>query len=330
MEGSASFFDSLLKGQKEFIDNWMSTATNMQKTFFSMGMPKEGAIGGDVFGMYNSWLKTIGKSYDEMMKLQPSGLGKDTASKLFRSFDSYMKVFELWSPLLRAMQENTINPDAYKDLLDPAKYKELLDKVFGFTSPEAAAEMFGQASKLIETWGSAAQNYVNPWASALQKNLNIFTDIGSSADPNASMNMFHNLYNAFEHTIGKVFKTPQVGKDREKLELILRTMDMYSVYIARSAEFQHKMYLAGEKAMKKVIETIAAKVKAGEDVKSYNEFYKIWSDVNEAQYFELFNTEEFSKVQGMLLESALEFRRQFHKLLELFLADLPIPPLSLY
>ncbi|MBF0517482.1 MAG: hypothetical protein HQK97_10280, partial [Nitrospirae bacterium] len=309
---------------KDFINNWAQTAAGITKNFQSMAMPKDGASG-DVMGLYNVWSKTVGGSIDDMMKKFPSGLGKDTVSKMFQGFDSYMKVYEFWQPVIKAAQDNAFNPDNIKELADPVKLKGLVDKLFGFTNPESASEMFGNSSKVIETWGTSAQNFGGPWFEAIQKSMGAFFDISSASDPNASINVFHNFYSAFEKTFGKVFKSPQVGKDREKMELLLRTLNLYSVYIAKNAEFQHKIYIAGEKASKKVVEAIANKIKAGEEIKSYNDFYKMWTDINEAEYFDLFNTEEFSTVQGGLLESALEFRKYFHKLMELHLSDLPIP-----
>ncbi|MBF0344384.1 MAG: hypothetical protein HQL06_09165 [Nitrospirae bacterium] len=321
------FFDTLMQKQKEFIDYWLNTTSNMQKGFFTYGLHKEGSAGAgsDIMNLYNSWLKTVGSSYDELMKMYPTGTGKETLGKLFNSFDSYVKVFEVWSPILKAMQENTLSPDNYKDLFDPEKFKELTASIYGLIGPETASEILKQTTNLIETWGHASNNMVHPWVEAFHKNFEKVMDSSAAVDPNASMNMFHNVYGAFEKTFGKAFKAPQVGKDREKLELMLKTMDLYSVYTAKSAEFQHNMMLAGEKAMKKVIDTVAEKIKAGETVKSYNDFYKIWSEINENEYFSLFNTEEFSKIQGQLLDSALEFRKYNHKLIELYLADLPIP-----
>ncbi|MCG6551257.1 MAG: hypothetical protein L7F77_02925 [Candidatus Magnetominusculus sp. LBB02] len=324
MEGTTSFFESLLKVQKEFISNWVQTATDMSKNFQAMAMPKD-STGGNVMDLYNVWFKTVGGSVDEMMRRYPSGLGKDTVTKVFQGFDSYMKVYEFWQPVISAIQDNASNPDYIKDMVDPVKLKGLIDKLFGFTSPESASEMFGQSTKVIETWGAAAQNFASPWFNAVQKSMSGFLDQSAAKDPNAAIGVFNNFYNAFEQTFGKVFKSPQVGKDREKQELMLRTMDLYSVYIAKNAEFQHKIYVAGEKGSKKVVEALADKIKAGEEIKSYNDFYKMWTDINEAEYFQLFNTDEFSVIQGALLESALDFRKHFHKLLELYLSDFPIP-----
>ena len=46
--------------------------------------------------------------------------------------------------------------------------------------------------------------------------------------------------------------------------------------------------------------------------------------VNEKNYQALFQTEEFSKMQGELLEADLKVRNQFSKLMELYLDDFPV------
>jgi class III poly(R)-hydroxyalkanoic acid synthase PhaE subunit len=325
MQGNAPFFDTWLKVQQDFVNTWVETTKNAQKMFTGFMPSGEGQPGGEVFNLYNAWVKTMDGSFGVIMKNFPGGTGKDTVSKLFRGFDTYIKLYDFWMPMVKAMQDKALNPEAYKDMADPKKYKEAMDKIFGFATPEAMNQFFGEATKLVDTWGSAAQDFVKPWAGAMQKNSNAFSDLAALSDPNASMNMFHNLYGAFEGTIGKAFKIPPVGKDREKVELMLKTLDKYSVYTARNVEFQHKMYITGQDAMQKVVDTIAKKVKDGEEIKSYNEFFKIWTDVNEKEFYALFKTEEFSRVQAQVLESALDFRRNFHILIEQYLSDFPVP-----
>ncbi|KJR41033.1 poly(R)-hydroxyalkanoic acid synthase subunit PhaE [Candidatus Magnetoovum chiemensis] len=325
MEGNP-FFENMQKSQQEFMNNLMNFSKTLQSNLFSGFMPSGGSVDAnkEMFNLYNSWLKTIGSSFDGLMKNVPTDVGKEAAAKLFKGFDSYVKVYEFWTPLFKAIEDKTFNPDSYKDLLDPSKYKSILDKIFGLSSTETATEFFSQASGLIDTWGGASQNFVKPWVEAMQNNIQAMSNISSMSDPNA-MNLLHNTFLAFDKTIGKAFKTPQVGKDREKLELILRTIDAYSVYVAKNTVFQHKMYTTGEAAMRKVLEAVASKIKEGAEIKNYDEFYKIWTDINEKAYFDLFNSEDFSKVQGALLESALTFKKLYNQLIEINLSDFPIP-----
>jgi class III poly(R)-hydroxyalkanoic acid synthase PhaE subunit len=129
---------------------------------------------------------------------------------------------------------------------------------------------------------------------------------------------------AFDDTIGKVFHIPAVGKDREKVELIMRGFDDLAVFLARNTAFQYKIYITGIEAMEKVLESVAQKIRNGEEIKTFEEFFDLWIDVSERKFFEVFRTEEFSLMQGELLDSSLNVRRHFQKLMELYLFDLPV------
>ena len=51
--------------------------------------------------------------------------------------------------------------------------------------------------------------------------------------PEAFMQTYNSLFNAFDNTFGRIFHVPPVGKDREKVELFLRSFDDLSVYLAK-------------------------------------------------------------------------------------------------
>jgi class III poly(R)-hydroxyalkanoic acid synthase PhaE subunit len=323
-KSQSELFDAWFQTQKEFIDQWTESTGKFYKAFQGMdlteGLKKDS---GDFFSLYDSWKDTFGKYFDVMIKNYPLPVSKDTLSKLFAGADAYVKLYEFWEPLMKTLQERAVKPDSYNDLFDPSKYKEMIDKVFGFSSPETITEFYGQASKLIETWGSKEQLFIKPWMDVQQKNIDAYLDL-ASGDPDASMNIFHNMYSAFEGTIGKAFKLPAVGKDREEIELLLKTLDRYSVYLARNAEFQHKIYMTGQSSMEDVVDAAAKKVSENGEIAGFDEFFKLWTSTNEKAFLELFKTEEFSKIQGSVLDAALDARKHFHQLMELYLSDFPI------
>jgi class III poly(R)-hydroxyalkanoic acid synthase PhaE subunit len=142
--------------------------------------------------------------------------------------------------------------------------------------------------------------------------------------PESLMNVFHNMFSAFDKTVGRIFHVPAVGKDREKTELILRSIDDLSVYMAKNTEYQHTMYVTGMAAMEKVIGAVAEKIKKGEEIKSFEEFFDLWVTVNEKTYYALFQTPDFSRLQGEVLDSSLSVRKHLFKLMELYLYDFPI------
>ncbi|MBU0567325.1 hypothetical protein KKC52_04650 [bacterium] len=321
---SSAFYDSWLKSQGDFLKNWTKTAENFQKAFTGMSWTKGAAKDTqDISGIYNLWGETFGKYFDVIIKSYPLNAGTDTSAKLFKGADAYMKLYEFWKPVINALQEKGLDIGSYKDVLDFSNYREVMDKIFGFSSPGAMQEFYGQASHLMETWGSKGQIFVKPWMDLIQKNIDASLDL-ASGDPEASLNISHNIYSAFESTFGKVFKMPAVGKDREETELWLKVLDRYSIFLSKNVEFQHVMYKTGQKAMDEVMEAVAKKIKEGEDITSFDEFFKLWAKVNEKTFLELFKTEEFSKLQGIVLDVSLDARKHFQQLMELYLSDFPV------
>lgn len=318
MNNTSDYFDSWRKTQEDFTKSWMDGSKKLQEAF--LGGEKT-AADNNVFDIYTSWTKAIFDSLGEGKTPQEDIL-KETISKVFGGSNAYMKLYEVWLPLLKAIQGKTFNADSFKDLSDPAKYKEVLDKVWGF-NPDAMTEFNNQAKKVMEMFGKTSGQFANPWSEAIQKNIQAAPQL-FEGHPESIMNAFHNLFNAFDNTVGTVFHIPAVGKDREKVELVLRWLDDMSVHMAKNTEYHHVMYTTGQTAMEKVIQVIARKIADGGEIKDFNELFNLWIDTNEKTYYALFQTEDFSRLQGAVLDSSLNVRKHFFKLMELHLYDFPI------
>jgi hypothetical protein len=94
--------------------------------------------------------------------------------------------------------------------------------------------------------------------------------------------------------------------------------------MAKNTKYQYLMYATGMGAMDKVAEQMARDIKEGKKIKGFEEFFDLWLSVSEKRYLELFQTDDFSRLQGEFLDAALDVRRYFFKLVELYLYDTPI------
>lgn len=322
MESAKDFFNNWHKSQERHVEDLMETMRKLQQDFWGLGVSGGSTLDAGGFqNIYTSWTTAMLNALGDM-GTEKMSIINDTLFRTLSSSNAYLKLYEIWLPLFSAIQDKTVNPDSYKDLTDPAKYKEVLDKIFGFY-PDAISGFSSQAAKLMETFAGSAQEFMKPWAEATEKSFKTFPQF-MEGHPESGMNIFHNMFNAFDGTIGRIFHVPQVGKDREKMELLLRSFDDLSVYLAKSTAYQHMMYVTGLTTIEKVTATIAEKIKSGEEIKNFDDFFNLWTDVNEKTYYALFQTEDFSKMQGELLEAALNVRKHFFKLMELHLYDLPI------
>ena len=322
METTKDFFDTWTRSQERIVEELTETTKKFQQVFWGLGSDGEGMSGfGDFQNVYSSWTNAI------MNALRDTGtvdvnLIRETLLKTLSGSNAYLKLYEIWLPLFKAIREKTLSPDAYKDLTDPLKCKEMLDRVFGF-DPDAISQAANQARKFLETFTGSVQQFMKPWAAATEKSSKTFPQL-VEGHPESLMKIFHDMFDAFDSTIGRSFHVPAVGKDREKIELLLRGLDDLSVYLAKNIEYQNMMYATGLAAFEKVVATTAEKIKSGEEITKFDEFFDLWVKVNEKTYYALFQTEDFSKMQGEVLEASLHVRKHFFKLMELYLYDFPI------
>jgi class III poly(R)-hydroxyalkanoic acid synthase PhaE subunit len=321
MENTKSYFDAWHKAQESLFDGFIENTKRTQQLFLGTQAPAFGGGAGGFNNLYTTWANAVLDSLGGSANSDTRVL-KDNLSKLLGGSNAYQKLYQLWLPLMKAAQEKSLNPDAYQAFVNPSQYKDLIDKVFGF-EPEAITLMLDQASRLLELVTASGQQFSKPWNDAAKSGLAAFPQF-AEGHPESFINVFHSLFNAFDNTVGRTFHVPPVGKDREKIELLLRGFDDLSVYAAKNAEYQHVMYLTALTALEKVIETLAEKIRSGEEIKKFDEFFDIWIDVSEQAYFKLFQTEEFAKLQGELLDTGLNVKAHFFKITEMQLEDYPV------
>ncbi len=321
MENAQQYFDAWLKVQQTLFDGFVENTKKTQQLWFGRGMPGIAGDAGAFHDLHSSWTAAV------LNSLTGAGSGNihvvnDSLSKVLGSSNAYLKLYEVWLPLLKAIRERSLSPDSYQNLADPQKYKELIDKIFGFDA-DAVKLMLNQAAQILDLSTGSAQRFAKPWAEAARESMNTLPQF-VEGHPESFMRVYHSMFNAFDSTIGRVFHVPQVGKDREKIELLLRSLDDLSVYAVKHTEYQHTMYLTGLTALEKVIASLGEKIKSGEEIKQFDEFFDLWIDTSEQTYFALFQTEAFAKLQGELLDAALNVRQHFFRLMEMHLYDLPI------
>lgn len=321
MENAQQYFDAWLKAQQTLLDGFVENTRRTQQLFFGPGMPGIAGDAGRFHDLHSSWTSAVLSSMAEAGNSNIHVV-KDSLSKVLGSSNAYMKLYEVWLPLFRAMRDKSLSADSYQSFMDPKNYKEVIDKIFGF-DPDAIKQMLNQAAEILELSTGSAQRFTKPWAEAARESMNALPQV-AEGHPESFMKMFHAMFNAFDSTIGRVFHVPQVGKDREKIELLLRSLDDLSVYVVKNAEYQHTMYLTGLTALEQVVATLGEKIKAGDEIKQFDEFFDLWIDTSEQAYYALFQTEAFAKLQGELLDAALNVRQHYFKLMEMHLYDLPI------
>lgn len=287
-----------------------------------------------MFNLYENWLAiyrnfatTAGKNVQEFSGKLPEGVAKETLGQILNSTESYMKLLEFWMPIYKSMQEKTVTVEQLQQYMHPARYKEVIDKVFEFVGPETLQEFYAHSAKLMEAVNSTAGTQLKQYNELAQRNTKLLPEL-MAGDPQAAMKIYENLYESYQRNFDPMLRATINGRDAEMLEIVKSMVAKFNEFSQKFNKFQYNTYVTGQKAMEKVVEKVAETVKNGGELKSYNEFFKMWVELNEKAYGELFKTEEFSKLQAELMNTGLEIRTELQRMLETFLADYPVVPRS--
>ncbi|HXX33366.1 MAG TPA: hypothetical protein VEM15_02730, partial [Thermodesulfobacteriota bacterium] len=176
MESAKDFFDTWIKSQERIVDNLTETTKKFQQAFWGLGSNGEGMSGrGDFQNIYGSWTNAVMNALRDIGTVD-ANLIRETLSKTLSGSNAYLRLYEIWLPLLKVIRDKTMDPDALKDLTDTVKYKAMLDRVFGF-DPEALSQTANQAAKFLETLAGSAQQFMKPWVAATEKSMKTFPQL---------------------------------------------------------------------------------------------------------------------------------------------------------
>ena len=311
MENPSDYFDSWMKTQQQAFNTLREQAVQMQSYFQNTNAATDNP--------FTNWTKAAFQAFPMGVE---ANLTKDTFSKTLYGSDTLQKLYELWQPMLNAIRDKTIDPNNYTDLTDPAKIKQLFEKLFSFDF-----DAMSQLQKQTAQYADLYQQFGKPWTEAAKTHSSDFMQGNFKQHefhPEALILQMQAAYALFENTTGKIFSTPAVGKDREKMELMSACAKAMSTFAAKNIEYQQMMQATGQEAMKAVVKTLAEKVEAGEKFEKFDEFFALWIDVNEKTFNQLFQTKAFSQKRNAMTEAGFSARKLYNEIVENQLADFPI------
>lgn len=315
MENPSDYFDSWMKTQQQAFNALRDQAVQMQSYFHNTNAATDNP--------FTTWAKSAFQAF-------PMGadadLAKNTFSKSLFGNDAMQKLYELWQPMLNAIRDKTLDPNNYADLADPAKIKKLFDKMFSFDL-DAMIQLQKQTAQYADVYQQLGKPWSDAWKNATKSQSSNFMQGNFSQNdfqPEALALQMQAAYSMFENTTGKIFSTPAVGKDREKMELMSKCAKAMSSFAASNIEYQQMMQVTGQEAMQAVVKTLAEKVEAGEKFEKFDEFFALWIDINEKTFNKLFQTKAFSQKRNAMTEAGFNARKLYNEIVENELAGFPI------
>lgn len=317
-----------------FFNNWMTNQMNAAKQWMDMsnnmfaGMNANNMNGdmqnayNNMMGMFNNWMTSMTSGYNEMLKNMQNGTGKNAFEGMFNNAEMYMKAFELWMPMMKALNDKTFTPDMFKNSFNAGMLKDMMDKMFGM-QPDFMQNMMNQMNDQMRSqFGGMMDNNKNMFDN--MKNM-MHTMMPNGQNMQANMlNMYNNFYNTMNNAAAPLMKLMPNGTNKHNMEAMQDIANQMAVYNMKNSQLQYVMYQTALKANDELAEELYTKMRNGEQMENFTKVYQNWLNKIDAHFVKLFETEEYSKMMAETSAMQLRLKKQIEGMMEKAMGHLPL------
>lgn len=313
-----NFFNTWMNNQVNFAKEWMNT---MQENFKgNMANDEMKSAYDNMMNTYNSWMNTMNNTYSEMLKNYGNSTTKDAFSGMFNNSEMFLKMYELWMPMMKSVQDKTFTPETFKQMFNASAYKEMMDKMFNM-QPDFMKNMMNNEmvkenmNKMISMNREMFGNMKNMMNTNMPKADEFFGGMFTN---------YNKMMDSMKQSAAPLMKLMTPGTAKNNMEMMNEMSEDFGNFQIKNAQMQYMMYTTGMEAMYQVAENIYNKVQNGEDMSNFMTIYSDFLNTNDKFFVELFNTEAYSKMQAEVNSIGMQMKRKIDLQMEKALANVPV------
>jgi hypothetical protein len=332
-EQMPEFLSNLSAQQQEMTAKWM----DMVNVAVKDKVGSAGHVWNETKRAYDNLSGNFGENITRMMPwlngtidnfkaFMPGNLNKDTLVNMMANTKAYMSMMEMWQPFYKMVTENRLNAEEFTNAYNLQKYQEVVNSMFNFVNPDLSKTYLEQIQNYMANYTNA---FKNVQAYPMKDMFEFFTQMNPTSFDFSTVGQFQQqAADQLKKIYEPYAKLISPNKSKEVMEMMAKVQENLVQYQVKVAEMQHLVNTIAQQAMQQTATELFALAKEGKSVESYNKFYTHWLSVLEVKMLELFNSENFAKLQGELLTLSLDIKASLEKNIELALAPLPIVPRS--
>lgn len=308
--------------QTEMAQKWMSFyAENAEK--LGVKIPSVNGFSNTAFntpeaGDWNAWVDQSNKWIQDniLAKLPyPQGFHYQNFNELYEALHYY------WEPLQQMMKHGITDWKGIEAFLKPQAYKEIVGQFMGFKPINDLSSMLEQANHYFEQYAEWLQKIVGQpedW----KTNWSKFTNFGDgSANPVFQAVM--GINNTVREGLESLYNVAGQTREMEMAKLVKDIQFSYIAFILKTVDMQSRVFQAGQYALPDVIQEVYDKVKAGEQMPDYQQFFTSYINVLEKYMIEVLESKSYSVLQSEVAKAGVTVKSRLDTLVELSLADFP-------
>ncbi len=390
MDDQMKMTNDYMEFSKSMMNNYMESVSKMMPTLNGSGEKVKNMLN-ENFSMMNQWNEMMKKNYEQMTKSFDKSQLKDVVDGMYNSTEMFNKFVQLWEPVVKGFQNQTLNADNWMNMMNPSKFQEMMGSMFGQSNDFVSnmskmynmgssfnnmGNMFGMGnnpmqdmfSKFTGMFGTQnpMQDMMNKFSgmfgnqNPMQDMMSNFTKMYNTQMPNMNwadmMNNFKNMNNMFannsqnpwadmmnntdmfgtmmknyndayttaQDAFGPMSKMMTPNANKKDMDAMAELMHLNNQYNIKNAEMMYMNYTTGMKAMQKIGEMMQEKFAKNEPFKGMTALYQEWLNTSDKVFVALFETDEYSKVQGEVAALSHKLKHATAVMMEKAMENLPV------
>ena len=302
-------------------NSWMKSLQEMNP-FANMNMSNWNTNSNPFATFFGQWNELMTQQMQNLQNNFKTGGAQDAYRNMMNTADGFARFTQLWTPMMKSLQDKSFNMEMFRKMMNPGQYKELMDQYFGFM-PENLRTYMQQSSGMF-------QDMMKQWTSTANNGMEQMRGMMGQFTP-ASTDMFGtmlNNYNGFYNNLQSAFApmarmtTPnQYTKSMAEWNDIANRMVQFNI---KNAEMQYMVYEQGQKVMEELAHSLTQKVQDGVEITSMMDLYKEWMSISDKTFVKLFESEAYSEVMAEVSSMQMRLKKDIELQMEGALANVPV------
>ncbi len=322
MTNPAEFYNNWLNSQLEMAKNFTSQFPMMQNMNNMFNMDSFTANMNNAMSAYQNWMTTLNNTQSEMMKNFNNMDSKNMMSGMFNNSEMYLNMFQLWSPMFKAMNDKSFNMDTFKNMFNAPMFKDMIDKMFNMEDINKNIMAIPGMDALKTNMNNMMDSNKNMFDSMKANFTNMMPNSGNMFAQ--SMDMYNNMNNQLNHAFAPMMKLMGNNSSTQQINAMKELANEFAHYQMKSTEMQYIMYQTGMKAMEELAETTYAEIRNGGEVKDFTSLYTNWLTISDKHFVALFSTDEYSKMQAELGTFGNKMKQHINLQMEKAMEKMPV------
>jgi class III poly(R)-hydroxyalkanoic acid synthase PhaE subunit len=288
---TTNIFEESMKPVQEMIKKWVDSSTDL----------------------YSQGIKKFNDAYPQ----------QEIINKLLSGANLYQNLNKFWEDLKLNITGQDSDPNNFYEKWNQ-DYLKIVSNNFASFLPEQMRKFFDESLDIYTMTTAAGNNFSKPWLEEAPHLQNLL--VKSMNGDQAAYIEFNKLWSdKFASSFGKIFDIPQFSMNREQMQKQMKLFNALINFINIINRFVAVLVKVNQETLEKIIKDYQEMIIAGNNPKTFKEFYEYWWPQNEAAYLKLFATPEFSKLLAQVLEAGVNFKKEYDNFLEKQLKFLPYP-----